>query len=294
MAKNDKNKSETTAVATTEAPGALQTIDYGDDAVDVGQVARGMENQTNEDIAIPFIKLLQPNSPEVAQGTVDGAMGGMFLNTISKRLYTNKTGGLMLVLAATRHEYIRWRPQDLGGGFVARYDIDDPIVLQSKAASKTFGEYYVDALEENRTGADGDELSETFTCFGVSCDEEAVHSMVIFPFKGSAIKCYKNMMTQIRSVTVPGPNGSKKIPPLFAHLIRLNTEMKQKDKNTWWVPLYTPAIDKSAERSLIKPDDERFIMAKAVEQMVKTNSAKIEESYKKTSADGKSKEEAPF
>lgn len=272
-----KAKTETEIQKT--GPSAIDSFDYGENAVDVGEVARGFEGQTNEDVSIPFVKLLQPNSPEVARQEIEGIVAGAYFNTVTKQFYKNPSG-MLYIAACTRHEYLQWRPQDEGGGFVGRFSIEDPVVLKAKSGAE-FGSYYVDA--EGRTGDKGDELSETFTLFGVVCDESSVLSMAILPFKGTGIKCYKNMMTQLRSNTIL-QGGKKKNPPLFANLLKFTSEFKSKDKNSWWVPVYTPAKG-SVTDSLVSQNDERFIQALAVERMIKANSAQIDASYAKMQSD---------
>lgn len=260
---------------------AITTFDYGDDAADFGQIAAGFEGQNNEDIAIPFIKLLQPNSPQVAGQLIEGIAGGQYFNTITQQLWKNPNG-LLFVIGATRHEYLQFRPEKHGSGFVGRHAIDSPVVLKAKSESKEFGTYFVDA--DGRTGDDGDELSETFSCFGAWGDDAGNVGMAILPFKSTGIKTYKNMMTQIRSHTME-QGGRKVTPPLFAHLCRFTSEFKQRDKQSWWEPRYAPA-NGSIATSLIAPDDPRFQLAKSMQKMVVEGTAKVD--YSKM--DGKKSE----
>lgn len=275
-----KVESTSTDIQTTGTK-AMTSFDYGEDAVPVGQVGRGFEGQTNEDVSIPFIKLMQPGSPQVAGQTIEGIQAGMFLHTVSNKLWSNKTGGLLYVCGFTRHEFLQWKPEAQGGGFVGRHNIEDPAVLKAKAASKKFGEYFVDA--DGRTGMEGDELSETFTTFGVACDDDgSMLGMVCFPFRGTGIKTYKSWMTQVRAHTTL--IGDKKMmTPLFAHLGRFTTEFKQKDKNSWWEPRWEPA-SKMLDASCIAPDDERFVLAKQVKKMMESGVAKVD--YSRMQSDG--------
>lgn len=260
-----KNTTETTELQTqgTQA----MSFDYGEDAVDIGQVAPGFENHTSEDTSIPFIYLLQSNSPVVAEGKVPGAAAGNWYNSVTGDLYKNPDG-IWFVAAATRHEFLRYTPRDKGGGFKGRYAIDSEEVAKAKSCSKKFGEYFFDG------DPDGDELSETFTVFGAVVDAERAIGMAVIPFKGTGIKCYKNCMTQIRAHTV-NINGQKKVPPMYSHLLKFTTEFKKNNEGTFWVPKYEPALG-TVGNSMIAPTDERFIMAKAVKQLLDMGTAKVD------------------
>lgn len=281
MAKKQDTKFEEKSLATTGTT-EMASYDYGDDAVAPGQVAPGYENQTSQDTSIPFISLLQPISPVVVQQSVEGAVAGMWMNTVSKQLFKGSEG-IYFVPSTTRHEYLQFKPRKIGGGFVTRYDITDPIVEAAKKASKKFGEYYVDNLEDKRTGEDGDELTETFTVIGVLCsDEGEVITPAIIPFKGTMIKCYKNWMQQIRAFQHVTPDGRKQIPPIYSHLARFTTKLEQKNGNNFFVPVFTPALG-TIRDSLIGPSDDRFMAAKGVHMMVNAGSAAV--NYDKATPD---------
>ncbi len=268
----------------TTGPSAM-TYDYGDLAVPAGEIARGFEGQTNKDVAIPFVKLLQSNSPEVVKRTVDGAQPGMWLNTATKKLYRS----LLFVAGYSKNMFTRFVPRDQGGGFVGQYEINDPIVLkaldENKRLKRAFGEYYVDSLDGKRTGKDGDELSETFYLYGVVCDEETEFSvgMAILAFKSTMIKCYKGMMTQLRQETQI-VNGRKVIPPLFSHLLRFNTEGRENKAGYFFVPTYSPGRGGDIAGSMLAPDDERLLEAMACGNLVREGSAIV--NYDNVADDG--------
>lgn len=269
-----KTVAEETAALTTQGTKEIASYDYGDDAADAGQVAPGYEGQTNEDTSLPFIKFCQSGTPEVTDGSHEGLAAGMWLNGVTGRIFKNPKG-LLIIPCSTRHEYIEYIPRDAGGGFVARYAIDDPVVAEAKKNSKSFGEYFVGT----------NELVETFNVFGVACeeDEPVPLGMCVVPFKSSMIKAYKNWMTQIRQHTIT-INGKKKMPPMFAHLARLTSEGVKKDNYFYHRPIYTPAINGSVAQSLLDPTDERFQMAKMCKDLVDSGVAKV--NYEKQTNDG--------
>ena len=121
--------------------------DYGTDS------GAGFENQTQDDYQIPFLNQLQALSPEISGSKdelVTGAKNGMFINSVSKKLYEEP----VIVPCITKHSFIEWRPRKEGGGFVAEHAIDSPIVAGAKAAA-------AGDITKLRTEA-GNELIDTF------------------------------------------------------------------------------------------------------------------------------------
>ena len=62
---------------------------FGDDA------AKGFENMTQEDMALPFVRILGQLSPQVTEGDgkyIEGAKPGMIYNTVTSELFDGKKG----------------------------------------------------------------------------------------------------------------------------------------------------------------------------------------------------------
>ena len=81
-------------------------VDYGDHA------GKGFENQTQDDVAFPFLTVLQGGEKGM-EDVVDAKPGKLF-NTITRQLYDQ----VELVPAITEHCYVEWVPREKGGGFV--------------------------------------------------------------------------------------------------------------------------------------------------------------------------------
>ena len=62
---------------------------FGDDA------SKGFENMTQQDLALPFVRILGQLSPQVTQGDakyIEGARPGMIYNTVTNDLFDGKKG----------------------------------------------------------------------------------------------------------------------------------------------------------------------------------------------------------
>ena len=60
---------------------------FGDD------LQQGFENMTQEDMALPFVRILGQLSPQVTDGDakyIDGAKPGMIYNTVTSELFDGK------------------------------------------------------------------------------------------------------------------------------------------------------------------------------------------------------------
>jgi len=232
-----KPKSET-AVEVRAKGGALVTHDYGATA------GAGWENTDEDDFSVPFLNQLQALSPEVQQGEdtyVDGAMSGMFINSVTRELHKE----IVFVPCTTQHVFVEWVPRDNGGGFVGVHALDSDIVREARVAAVQSGE------RNNLKSEEGNDLVETFYIYAAileSAGATEVSDLVVMAFTKTKIKRYKAIMTRLRTM-----KGSKQIP-LFAHQIRMTAT---KEKNAAGQPYanceLNPAVDGDVVASLIDP-----------------------------------------
>lgn len=268
-------KSEDTAVEPVQPAGALAAFEYGDDE------GKGFEHQTKADASIPIVSLLQALSPVVADGR---GKPGDFFNTVTEQIWA-RDKGFLFVPATTRHVFTEWVPRDAGGGYRGQHTPDSEIVKLAMKTSAKFGSY--------RT-AEGNQLTETFYVYGAICsDDGQAESMAIMPFWSTKIRPYKGWMTRLRQTQITDGQGRRVRPPLYAHLTRITSTMQKNNQGQFYVPVISSGDPRGIVQSLLKPDDERFLMAKACMQLVDSDMAKVD--YSKTKGDGdEGDEETPF
>lgn len=268
-----KAENETTALAAFEGYGEFE--------------GRGFQNQTQDDVAIPFLNILQAMSPEVQPDGVEGAKAGMLINSVTQELFDE----VQIVPAVTQHVYVAWKPRDEGGGIVATYQPTDDVVKAAKARSTEFGKY---------KDEDGNDLVETFYLACIVCVGEDVKGMAMIAFTSTKIKAYKSIMGRIRPFQIPVGDGRRISPPLFAHLLTLRTQSQKNNKGSFYVPVITPQVGEDGKTDLtaglLSPEDIRFKMAAELEKMVDEGRAKADTSTMQNDApraeDGE--EELPF
>lgn len=211
-------------VATVEEQNtALAVYDYGDDA------SAGFEEMGRDDFAMPFLYILQSNSPIVEQGIEEAARPGVLMNSISSELYpadkAKNHDGLAIIVCHRDHVFVEWKPRDAGGGFVAQHAVDSDVVARAKASSAKFGEFKT---------PEGNELQETFYLYALIVKADGGWDHIVIPFNSTKIKVYKQLMTRLNTLQVPTANGGRAKPPIFAHRLRLRTERQENSKGAFF------------------------------------------------------------
>lgn len=230
---------KTTAVATKEQ--AQVPAAYAGYEEYAGQ---GLEDLDSSDRSVPFIKVLEKNSPEIE--TVPGAKPGMFINTATQQLYES----IRFVPAVRDHMFVEWVPIDNGGGLVASYGILEPI---SKWAKSQRGKIKL---------KNGNDLVETFYLYGILVpedDSDEEPQPVVISFTSTRIRAYKSITNRSDSIIIRLPNGRKIKAPWFSHVWRITSEKKVDGNQSWYV--YNAQFDgPDAESVRLLPEDPIFQM----------------------------------
>lgn len=241
-----KNTPATTKKGTTD----LAKFDYGEDA------GAGYENQTRDDIAMPFLTVLQGLSPQVQKDGVEDAKPGLLFNTVTEELAENLT----FIPSCTKHVFVAWRPDR--GGYAGELEINDPLVAKAKADAKSFNELKLD---------DGNDLVETYYIFGVLTDGEEALGFITIAFDSSKIKVYKKFNTRLQTYMLKTKDGKVK-PPMFAHHCRIGVTQETNTKGTFYNFLLGPA-EKDIASSLLQPNDPRYQSAAECRELVQSGIA---------------------
>jgi len=95
---------------------------------------KGSQNMTQEDLALPFLKVLGQLSPEVNKRDgkyVEGAEPGMILNTVTNEIFDG-TKGIDVIPAFYERKYVEWQDRGEGKGSpVAIHDASSDIMSQT-------------------------------------------------------------------------------------------------------------------------------------------------------------------
>ena len=238
--------------------GALQTNLFEADA------NQGAQNISQEDLALPFLKVLGQLSPEVNKRDgkyVEGAEPGKIINTVSNELYDQ----INVLPVFYKRKYIEW--QDRGtstGAPVAIHEADSDIISQT-----TRGKDYKDRLPN------GNYLENTADHFVIlmgSSPQTALISM-----KATQLKVSRKWNSMMMSIKMQGKNGMF-TPPTYSHVYKLKTVQQSNDKGTWFgwdVAKVGPVTDKAIydmSKSFAESVGKGEIQAKHGSEETKTSS----------------------
>lgn len=247
MTKNELTKAEQTALAKS---------DYGEDT---GSGFEGAE----EHISIPFLVILQTNSPQCdAQDGIEGAKPGMLFNTVTNELMDH----FVFQPVFQEQWYVEWVPRDEGGGFVDRYAKDSLTVKSAMAVHE--GKFGKLSLEN------GNDLVETFYAYGMVLDEkgEIPISIGVIAFKSTQIKPFRNWLTSMFTLLV-GPEGDRRKPPIYAHRAMISTVGQRNKKGSFFNFRIEP-FAKNWFESLIPADSDLLSKGRDFRKAVKSGDAK--------------------
>jgi hypothetical protein len=259
-----------------EIAASTADLDYGADA------GVGFEGTKGSDLSIPFLGVLQSNSPQVEDDS-SGAKAGQLINTVTGELIDGAKGVTFLPVHKEQ-AFVEWIPRDKGGGFVAMHAFDSDVV---KAAKQAAG--------GARTGklvlSNGNELIETYYVYGLMLNSEGTASegFGVISFSSTKIKPYRDWTTSMFTL--------KGRPPMFANRGVIKT-IKQKNEKGSYFNFKIEPLKATWKDSLIHPVAERELLeeAKGFRDMVISGMARA--NFEQQNATGDSgngnPEDAPF
>ena len=208
---------------------ALATFDMEADA------QQGTQNISQEDLALPFLKILGQLSPEVNKRDgkyVEGAEPGKIINTVTNALYDT----INVIPVFYKRQYIEW--QDRGttgsGAPVAIHDADSDIVNQT-----TRGKDYKGRLPN------GNYLDNTASHFVLTLGDNPQTALI--SMKSTQLKVSRKWNSMMMGIKMQGKNGLF-TPPTYSHIYNLSTVQMSNDKGTWFgwdVSKVGPVTDKA-------------------------------------------------
>jgi len=207
--KNEVAESKATAIST-----------FDDSLLSSGT---GLEETTTEDFAIPFIRVLQPMSPQLQKqhgSYVAGASAGDLYNTVTGEAFDGETG-ISIVPCAYNKKYIEWIPREKGGGLVnASHDIS---ILSSCTRNQDDRRYYT---------KDGNEIVETAQFF-VLVVKDGTAQQAVLAFTSTQLGVARKWLTMLRMARVQNSKGDSVEAPMFAYTYKLGTTTQSNDKGSW-------------------------------------------------------------
>ena len=198
--------------------------------------AKGLGAVGQEDLALPFLKILGQLSPEVNKRDgkyVEGAEPGMIFNSVSGELYDG-VKGIDVIPCFYKLEYIEWKDRGEGlGAPVAIYDSSSDIMSKTKPDAN-----YKDRLPN------GNYIEKTASHFVIVSGDSP--STALISMKSTQLKISRKWNSMMSGIKMKGANGMF-TPASFSHIYKLKTTQMSNDKGTWFgweVSKVGPVTDK--------------------------------------------------
>ena len=181
----------------------------------------GLENVGQEDLALPFLKVLSRQDPILDD--LDDAKAGDIYNTVSGEIYKGKDG-VRVIPAVYQRRYIEWAPRGSGTGApINIYSPDDTRPKTTRSA------------DDNRDYVDdgsGNYMEETHQHYVVVLTEGGGATTALIAMKSTQLKKSRKWNSMIQSRSMTGKNGPF-VPPRFSHVYKLKTVSEENSKGSW-------------------------------------------------------------
>tara|TARA_R110000822_G_C15283171_1_gene490364 strand:- start:398 stop:1195 length:798 start_codon:yes stop_codon:yes gene_type:complete len=207
--------------AVTKAKETSISTDVMDDIFD--SAGEGASFDSSE-MQIPFVRLLQPLSPQLNKNKSDfikGAGAGDAFNNVTGEFWEGE-GGIVVVPCFQTTKYLEFVPRDQGGGFRGEIPANDPVLQRTtRAGSK-------EILPT------GNELVKSDQHFCLVVGEDGMTQPVVIDMKSTQLKVSRRWKTQIAMSKVKHPKTGQMItPPVFATTWKLTSVEESNDQGSW-------------------------------------------------------------
>ena len=189
------------------------------------------ESLTQDDMAVPFLQVLQALSPQVTDGEdqfIEGAQKGQLFNTVSKECYNGKEG-VTIVPVRYKHSFIEWVPREDGGGFVSEWSPEDRPDIHTSRNDRNQDII----VEGSPKGTSGNQIVDTATHYVLIVSDKGDPQPAVMSMSSTQFKVSRNWNSQISMRTVQTSKGKKR-PPRFWDAWTLKSVLNKNDQGSWY------------------------------------------------------------
>ena len=188
-----------------------------------GDANAGFQTMSQDDLALPFLKVLGQLSPEVNTRHakyLKGAEPGMILNTVTNELHDG-TKGINVIPCFYKREYVEWKDRgESMGAPVGVHAVNSDVVGSAKR----------DNTNKDRL-PNGNYLENTASHFVLMLGENPCTALITM--KATQLKTSRKWNTMMMGIKLQGKNGLF-TPPTYSHVYKLTTVQQSNDKGTWF------------------------------------------------------------
>jgi len=183
----------------------------------------GFQTMSQEDLALPFLKVLGQLSPEVNTRHakhIKGAEPGMILNTVTNELHDGAQG-INVIPCFYKREFVEWKDRgESMGAPVGVHAVNSDVVGSAKR----------DNMNKDRL-PNGNYLENTASHYVLMLGENPCTALITM--KATQLKTSRKWNTMMMGIKLQGKNGLF-TPPTYSHVYKLTTVQQSNDKGTWF------------------------------------------------------------
>lgn len=256
-----KESTKAVAVSNSGLPAGLDEL--GDILFEDGAVDKGFDR---EDIAVPFLRVLQSLSPQLKKNKpeyIEGASEGDFLNTVTQQTFPGDPGIIIVPVIYSR-SYTEWKPRGEGkGGLVKDHGKDGSVLETCHKGPKG-----------QDVTPDGNEIVTAGQYFVYRVDPETgAFEQAVMALSGTQLKKSRKLNSLIASLMVKDPrDGQMKPVAPFYMSYRLTTVPESNDSGDWMglkIEPYLPTVQLPNGVDIYK-------MARTWRDMIEAGSVKVQ------------------
>jgi hypothetical protein len=182
---------------------------------------RGLDEMGIDDVAIPFISVLQSGSPQCKRSDakyIKGAEEGMIYNSLTQTVVDGDKG-IIVVPCAYQRVILEWKPRASGGGMAGRHKPSDPIV---------------ETADEKNTLPSGNNLEDTAEYYVLVSRGDGEWDRAVLAMSRTGLKCARRWNSLMLGIKMVSPAGGKFTPPMFSHMYHLQSISQENAKGSWF------------------------------------------------------------
>ena len=185
---------------------------------------QGMDQIGVEDMQIPFLRILQPLSPQLLKTDpkfIKGASAGDIFNTVTGQYWEADTGLTVLVCAYTT-KFLEFQLREAGGGFMGELEAGHPDIRKTERVGA------------NEMLPSGNELVRVAQFLVLGVDKDGATTQMICDMKKTQMKIAKQWNTRRAGLKIMHPSKGLFNPPMWAVPWRLTSVQESNDKGSWF------------------------------------------------------------
>ena len=214
---------------------------FADDA------STGFDNMTQDDLALPYVRILGQLSAQVNEGDgkyIEGAKPGMIYNNVTHEIFDGKKG-IKVVPCYYKKDYPE--KSDKGDGnplTVATHLPNSPIIKTGKREGSKI------------RLPNGNYLEETASYFVMVETGSGGYSPALITMKSTQLNVSKKWNSMMKTTQIADGKGGFAIPPMHGVVYNLTSTLQKNDKGSWYGWVVTQ------DRILEQKDKSLYLSAK--------------------------------